>query len=383
MISSIKSLFFITILCFISLNSMALSKEKDPGDPNKILTKMLYELEKTNRFYLKKKASIRNNISTINGKLHKEISVKKKVDLLVKKDFLKTRLNEIKIENAKDITKIRYIKGLEIIRLLYEKILSLDHHFASVATFSEINKMSNPNQYQEYEKLKSLIKSERKRKDGIDLTSVLGTNTLVSLVGTFSNMMVSNLSKEEKEKELENIDCILDFTLRMQNDLNTIYFETALLQNSNATIKEDIENLFVHFTKPIDYDKSLEKCRNYDDWSSLRSDLKSYLEKMKNSDKDESLRLRINLEFPIDRLIQFINQYNDFINKGEDFYQKFKIMLNSYENEKQCETELPVEYKKLKSDIDIAIEKFKVAYKPIQINGSKMKQLLYGINEYE
>lgn len=371
------------MLCLMNFNSMAINHEYEPDDPNKILTQMIAELKKTNRFYLKKKVSITENIHDINKKLRKKLSVEKKVNLLVKKDYLKTRLDKLRIENAKDITKIRYIKGLEIIRLLYEKILSLDHHFASVATFSEINKISNPNQYQEYEKLKSLIKSERKRKDGIDLTSVLGSNTLVSLVGTFSNMMVSNLSKEEKEKELENIDCILDFTLRMQNDLNTIYFETALLQNSNTTIKEDIENLFVQYTNPIDYDKSLEKCRNYDDWSSLRSDLKSYLEKMDKTDKDKSLRLRINLEFPIDRLIQFINQYNDFINKGEDFYQKFKIMLNSYENEKQCETELPVEYKTLKNEIDIAIEKFNVAYKPIQINGSKMKQLLYGINEYE
>ena len=57
----------------------------------------------------------------------------------------------------------------------------------------------------------------------------------------------------------------------------------------------------------------------------------------------------INLEFPIDRLIQFITQYNNFINEGEKFYQKFEIILNSYENEKQCETKLPLEYKKLKT----------------------------------
>jgi len=44
---------------------------------------------------------------------------------------------------------------------------------------------------------------------------------------------------------------------------------------------------------------------------------------------------------------------------------------------------LPLEYTKLKSDIDIAIEKFNTAYRPVEINGTKMKQLLYGINEYE
>jgi hypothetical protein len=94
-------------------------------------------------------------------------------------------------------------------------------------------------------------------------------------------------------------------------------------------------------------------------------------------------KMLINLEFPIDRLIQFITQYNNFINEGEKFYQKFETILNSYENEKQCESKLPLEYKKLKSDIKIAIEKFNVAYRPVEVNGSKMKEILYGINEFQ
>lgn len=89
------------------------------------------------------------------------------------------------------------------------------------------------------------------------------------------------------------------------------------------------------------------------------------------------------MEFPIDRLLQFITQYNNFIDQGEKFYEKFKIILNSYENEKQCETKLPQEYKKLKSDIDIAIQKFNTAYKPVEVNGTKMKEILYGLNEFE
>ena len=56
---------------------------------------------------------------------------------------------------------------------------------------------------------------------------------------------------------------------------------------------------------------------------------------------------------------------------------------NSYENEKQCESKLPLEYKKLKSDIKVAIEKFNVAYRPVEVNGSKMKEILYGINEFQ
>ena len=94
-------------------------------------------------------------------------------------------------------------------------------------------------------------------------------------------------------------------------------------------------------------------------------------------------KMQINLEFPIDRLLQFITQYNAFIDQGAKFYEKFGIMLDSYENEKQCSNKIPIEYKNLKESIKIAIDKFNTAYKPVEINGSKLKEVLYGINEYE
>jgi len=111
--------------------------------------------------------------------------------------------------------------------------------------------------------------------------------------------------------------------------------------------------------------------------------MSSYLEKLNASIGTAQTKMYINIEFPIDRLMQFVTQYNSFIDQGGKFYEKFKIILNSYENEQQCQTKLPLEYKKLKNDIDVAINKFNVAYKPVEINGSKMKEILYGINEYE
>jgi hypothetical protein len=297
--------------------------------------------------------------------------------------LLKEEILSLKKEEMQDLSKIRYLKGLQIIRLLYEKVLSLDHHFASVRTFSEINKISNPNQYPEYEKLKEIVKSRKDRKAGFDLTSILGTNTIVSVVQTFSNLMVSSLSKDEKDKEIANIECILDFTLRMQNELNTIYFETAFLQKSNEKIRTDIETLFKEYTKPIGYANTLESCRTSDDWESVKQKTNDYLANLKTQQGPQLYSSQVNIIFPIDRLLQFITQYNSFIDQGGKFYEKFKIILNSYENEKQCETKLPLEYKKLKDDIDVAISKFNMAYRPVEVNGSKMKEILYGINEFE
>jgi hypothetical protein len=378
--------YFVILGCIAFGYSNPIHKEllfDEIDDANIVLNEMINEIAIVQKKYETHYGLLLNQVFEIDKKLILEKNIETKIDFLIQKDQLKTQLEDLKFENANDISKIRYIKGLQIIKILYEKVLGLDHHFASVRTFSEISKMANPNQYPEFEKVKNLVKEKKDKKQGYDLTAILGTNTIVSVINTFSNMMVSNLSKEEKEKELANIECILDFTLRMQNDLNTIYFETAYLQASNESIKSDIEVLFKDYTKSLNYLINLAECRKNDDWDDISSKLDAYIESMNKATGVQKNKMLINLEFQIDRLIQFITQYNNFINEGEKFYQKFETILNSYENEKQCESKLPLEYKKLKSDIKIAIEKFNVAYRPVEVNGSKMKEILYGINEFQ
>jgi len=333
--------------------------------------------------YFRQKFLLEQEMIQLRNRIKVAATVEQKLEFLIRKETIRDGLLAIQKESNNEISKIRYLKGLQIIKILYEKVLSLDHHFASVRSLSEINKMSNPNQYPEYGKLKEIIAAKRDKKTSFDLTAVLGTNTIVSVVQTFTNMIAASLTKEEKEKELANVECILDFTLRMQNDLNTIYFETAFLQTSNDKIKQDIEALFRDYTKPIGFESTLENCRANDDWEAVTQKMENYLSKMKTAQGSAQYKMQVNVEFPIDRLLQFIAQYNNFIDQGAKFYEKFRIILNSYENEKQCETKLPLEYKKLKADIDLAIQKFNVAYKPVEINGTKMKEILYGLNEFD
>jgi hypothetical protein len=373
---------FLLLLFLLLGNTIAVSKTIDET-PNQILSELRIEIYRINAKYSKILEQLNLELFAINNELLIAIALDQKVELLFRKDHVNTEMQLLKQQNDNEVSKVRYLKGLQIIKILYEKVLSLDHHFASVRTLNEINKISNPTQYPEYTKLKEIIANKKDKKSGIDLTSVLGTNTIVSVVQTFTNMMGSNLTKEEKEKELANVECILDFTLSMQNDLNTIYFETAFLQTSNEKIKQDIELLFKDYTKPIGYIASLENCRTNDDWETITQKTEEYLTKMKTATGNTRYKMQVNMEFPIDRLLQFITQYNNFIDQGGKFYEKFKIILNSYENQKQCETKLPPEYKKLKADIDIAIDKFKLAYKPVEVNGSKMKEILYGLNEFE
>lgn len=386
-------------LIYIMLCFMSIIAHSSNGAPFAIVSKELSieehleelqdEIEKVTSNFKSKHLRLSIELAIANRGIKESLEIKKKLHWLLIKDALRDESKRLYESEQSEISKIRYIKGLQIIKILYEKTLALDHHFASISTFNEINNIANPNTYPEFQNIKENLGNKSDKKSGFDLTKILGNNIYTSVAHSFISLFSNdNSSKEEKEKSLEEVECILDFTLRMHNDLNTIYFETVFLQKSNANIMDELQQLFVDYTKPIKYNTPLPECRNSDDWSSVRNNLNQYLEQLEAATLDETQsykahKMQINLEFPIDRLLQFITIYNAFIDQGGKFYEKFGIMLNSYENEQQCATKLPLEYKKLKENVDIAIDKFNTAYKPVEINGSKMKQVLYGLNEYD
>lgn len=356
---------------------------------DQILLELDSEITKVQLYYNSCYQRLIQEIIQLDKRIKSTTSTAVKLDLLLLKLENQQLKQGLKRNEYTEVSKIRYIKGLQIMKILYEKTLALDHHFASLNTFNEINNISNPNHYPEFEKFKTLLQRQRDKKSGFRLSTLLGENIYTSIIHSFISMFGNHqIDMVEKEKQLSRIDCILDFTLRMHGDLNTIYFETQFLQKSNDAIMDELQQLFVDYTKPIQYHNSLKICRDTDDWDRVRENLSTYLQKLNDislmeDQKYKAHKMQINLEFPIDRLLQFIAQYNAFIDQGAKFYEKFGIMLSSYENEKQCGAEIPIAYQQLKTSIGIAIEKFNTAYKPVEINGSKMKEVLYGLTEYD
>lgn len=374
------------LVFYISLLLYSLSAKANEDEINLLVFSMQNEIELVQNEYFKEVGFIQLELKKIRKNLNSNstLTTEEKIDYFIEKDALENRLLLLKSKAETDVFKIRYLKGIQIVKLLYEKVLSLDHHFSAVQTLSDINRMSNPNEYPEFKNIKQKLNASQNKKEGYNLTDLLGANAIVSVTNTFLNLFNNtSLSKQQKEDELKEIECIIDFTLRKTNDLNLIYYETEYLKTSNENIKKDIEGLFKNFATPLSYYTTLPECRNNDDWATLYNSLNSYVEKMNSLEGVEKYKMRVELGFPVDQLIKFIYKYNDFIENGESFYQKFATILRSYENEEQCQSKLKIEYTKLKNDIDASIDKFRIAYKPVEINGSKLKEIIYGLNEYD
>ena len=135
------------------------------------------------------------------------------------------------------LLRIRYRKGLELVKLLYEKVLALDHHFSGMQTYQNVAHLSNPHSFPEFDRINGLLEDKLRKRHAIQLPGLLHTNPY--LMATFS-VVAAFLGDNEptaKQKDLDEIACILDFTVRMNADLNTIRHETEYLKRSEPAIE--------------------------------------------------------------------------------------------------------------------------------------------------
>ena len=312
--------------------------------------------------------------------------------LLWERIQLEDALRTLEAEHELKFTKLRYRKGIEIVKMLYEKILSMDHHFSSLKAQQELLKISNPHNYPEFKESLGATEEKIKRKFNFTLPELLQGNPFLSATFSIVGLMMGGAEVKEKKETQEKVACILDFTVRMYNDLNVIYYETGYLRDANLTLKKDCEALFSDCSRQVGYTITLEGCRQSDDWERLYALLDNLVAKALGENNtstsmppqpDQKLlsKAEINLQFAIDRVVQFINRYSDFVNQGNEYYKKFAKIADSYENEKACTAVLPDQFRQLKSDIDQTLEKFNSAYRMPEVQGSKLKDMLYGTIE--
>jgi len=188
----------------------------------------------------------------------------------------------------------------------------------------------------------------------------------------------------QDQRKLENIACILDFTVRMDQQLNIIQYETEFLRDANLNLKKTCEALFSDCTRHIGYTIPLPECREHDDWEQLFNRLDKYIEQALGAVETNaafSQKAHSNLQFSVDRIVHFLDQYCAFIAQGNVYYKKFARIAGSYAHEVPCAEVLPDTFSRLKADIETTLEKFNHAYYLPEMQGSRLKDLLYGVDD--
>jgi hypothetical protein len=350
-------------------------------------------------------APLAHRLQEINEKLQnpKNRTAECGFELLWERIQIEDAVRQINEDHELKRVKLRYQKGIEILKMLYEKILSMDHHFTGLAAQQELLKLSNPHNYPEFKEAKTMLEDKMKKKFDFVMPPVLQANPYISTAFSLVGLMLGSKDKDDKEKkvDVDKISCIMDFTVRMNADLSTIYYETGYLRDANLTLKKDCEALFTDCARQVGYTIPLEHCRNSDDWERLYGLMDNLVAKALGEsstgntgnnnggynngnnggsqiDTKLSGKVETNLQFAVDRVLLFINRYSDFVNQGNEYYKKFAKITSSYENEKVCSSVMPEQFTNMKKDIEQTIDKFNSAYKMPEVQGSKLKDMMYG-----
>lgn len=299
------------------------------------------------------------------------------------------------------LLKLRYRKSIEIVKMLYEKVLSMDHHLSSLKAQQGMASLSNPHNYPEFKEAKTIVEDRMKKKTNFQMPALFQSNPILSATFSIVGMAIGGADDKDKKESYEKMACVLDFTVRMHADLNVIYYETGYLRDANLSLKKECESLFSDCARQVGYTIPLVSCRDGDDWERLYSMLDSYVAKAMGETNNSAAapgnyqppnyngtpntadprlltKATTNLQFSIDRVGVFIEKYSNFVSQGGEYYKKFSKIASSYENEKVCSSVLPDQFKQLKRDIDETYDKFNSAYKMPEVQGSKLKDMLYG-----
>lgn len=394
----LKTITMAIVLLLVDYNN-AIANSGRPYDSTAVwlqplVSRMAEDFGELNRIYETASEPLRKRLCEVNLALRDSANNKAACgfQLVWERLQLEDALRSMQADHELKSTKLRYRKGVEIIKMLYEKILSMDHHFSSLKAQQELQNISNPHNYPEFKASIGAMEEKVKRKFNFSLPQLLQGNPFLSATFSMLGMMISGVDDKEKKESQDKVACILDFTVRMYNDLNVIYYETGYLSDANLTLKKDCEALFSDCSRQVGYTITLEGCRQSDDWERLYSLLDNLVAKALGESNTSAgtfaqpdLKLlskaETNLQFAIDRVVQFINRYSDFVNQGAEYYKKFAKIADSYENEKACTSVLPDQFLQLKSDINQTLEKFNSAYRMPEVQGSKLKDMLYGTVE--
>ncbi len=300
-------------------------------------------------------------------------------------------INMAKNENGSDeelvLTVRSYRRGIDLLRLLYEKALSLEYHFASLQLDHRIEQLSNPMNFEDFRKSVSQLESLNKSSVKVKMPELLLENPQSSVFYVMNLAMNAKGAPEQRQQILDSMACLLNYIMNMQSDLDDLYYENKLLYLRTTDLRQRCEKLFADYTAAVDYDKPLSECRASDDWDELDAYISRKAEEIgagmdapKAAVREAAYRKLINFAFSVNRLVDYLDFYDEVLNSGRHMYRECELILQHLTKVKTCSASTPEELRRLQYEISEAIERFDRAYETVELKGSRLKDILYGFD---
>ena len=120
--------------------------------------------------------------------------------LLLERVRLSNTLRVIEQEQELRLLRLRYRKSIEIVKMLYEKVLSMDHHFSSMKTQHGLLNLSNPNTQPEFKEVKDIIGEKVRKKFNFEMPSLLKIKICNTLITRYNLAVAPTVRDKIKKK---------------------------------------------------------------------------------------------------------------------------------------------------------------------------------------
>lgn len=300
-----------------------------------------------------------------------------RIEALEKKQTNFQRINEESRNKEVELTQVRYVAGLLVIKDMIEFLYTLRSQYSGLDFQQSYLNLSNPNSYPSYKNNMDHLK-RKLAKNNLNLPDLDMDNVFLNVAYGVGRALVS--STEDKTKRTKELMCILDFTSRASVELRIANYDIKFLESELDKMIINFEDLFKSYTKQVGYSQSFQQYIKNDNDNLDAEIIPGYFTKLmsaKETDREKSLR---DLKFRLKKIIDAYQEYELFIRKGLAYYEKFDNIISNLTPKYDQATvngEIGLHFQLMKSKLVKAKADFENAYKG-KIKQSYIRQLIDG-----
>ena len=282
--------------------------------------------------------------------------------------------------------KIKFSTALNITFKIIDDVKKLEVLYGTLEIYSDFADNANPTKYQAFNSNLNLLK-EGSFKSGIKLPDIEISNPYVSIAYSLIGGIFSK--KEERQKAIQEMTCVIEYTMEFKSDLRSIDTSIGYLSESSKTNKNNGVKIFNKLLKQIEYPGNYEKYRKDSEYSAdpLISYKDDYFNQFIDGEPnnyllDRNVKIR-ELKLSIQALDKFIESYESLLYNGLSYYESFLKIVKKYIDSDSIKYPCisnsdKSNFQDMYDQLEQIRDQYKDAYQSVVTTGDKLS-LIFGV----